>query len=30
MAHQAQREAANLKKKLKDAERKAKNAATDF
>jgi hypothetical protein len=30
MARQAQKEAANLKKKLEDAEQKAKDAATDL
>jgi hypothetical protein len=30
MARQAQREAANMRKKLEDAERKAKDAATDL
>jgi hypothetical protein len=30
MAHQAQKEAADLKEKLEDAERKAKDAVTDL
>jgi hypothetical protein len=30
MAHQAQKEAADLKKKLEDAERKAKETASDL